>query len=482
MITLYGESKIRHISFSQNCHSRQGITISNSQCESIVLSDYCRSRDIGVENRSVIANISMASSSQCDKIAIRQESKCEYIIIGANCNCYNMQVNNSRVNEMHLMSNTGSLFLDNAYIPLMRLNDCFLHEFAWKAGARGEMYIEGGAINHLKLHKTALLRDAVLSLSNVQVYIVQLQELLVQGQLVFRNIRCAAEPFSWQPALLRSLEKSRPTDDGEAKQNELFDSALKPMINHEKEYQTNVEKLNDKFKSEGMPLFRLVDCSMGKTEFTGSDLESFHFQYRDSKLLETFFSGTKLPKDKIKIYNKDAAQPLPPIAYFEQKVSVYNQLKRIYDNQGDIVEATWYHSKAMDNQERLLKEKYKQDGGRWLGEQWFDLLTFRLNKYTNNHGESWRKALRFIFFISLGMYCFYYMSLHYKESPSLEATDRFVSNYFQFLDLTHKIDFHVDKKLLWWLPVLVDFSGRILIGYGIYQFIAAFRRHGRKVG
>jgi hypothetical protein len=168
------------------------------------------------------------------------------------------------------------------------------------------------------------------------------------------------------------------------------------------------------------------------------------------------------------------------MAFFEQKVSIYNQLKRIYDNQGDIVEATWYHSKAMDHQERLLKEKYKKEGGNWLGEQGFDLITFRLNKYTNNHGESWRKALRFIFLISLGMYCLYYLSLYYKEAPSLQATDRFITNYFLFLDPTHKIDFLAGKKPLWWLPVFFDFLGRILTGYGIYQFITAFRRHGRR--
>ena len=57
----------------------------------------------------------------------------------------------------------------------------------------------------------------------------------------------------------------------------------------------------------------------------------------------------------------------------------------------------------------------------------------------------------------------------------------FAGYYFTFLDPTHKIDFLKDKgvTLSGWSS-LVDFLGRIVVGYGIYQFISAFRKHGKK--
>ena len=45
---------------------------------------------------------------------------------------------------------------------------------------------------------------------------------------------------------------------------------------------------------------------------------------------------------------------------------------------------------------------------------------------------------------------------------------------------THKIDFMVEKDELNWGAKVLDFFGRAATGYCIYQFVAAFRRHGKK--
>lgn len=38
----------------------------------------------------------------------------------------------------------------------------------------------------------------------------------------------------------------------------------------------------------------------------------------------------------------------------------------------------------------------------------------------------------------------------------------------------------VDKSSLTAFAKFVDFTGRMTVAYGIYQFVSAFRRHGRK--
>jgi len=55
-----------------------------------------------------------------------------------------------------------------------------------------------------------------------------------------------------------------------------------------------------------------------------------------------------------------------------------------------------------------------------------------------------------------------------------------IGYYFSFLDITHRVDFLVDKSALNGLSVTIDYFNKILVGFLIYQFIAAFRKYGKK--
>lgn len=445
-----------------------------SECEDIEVIDDGTTWDITVDGGKV-KSISISRMSQCEKVIILSNSQVERVFVEDGSKGGDYWIKDSRVGQITIINNFFSAYLYNSVVPFIRFVQCFIQELAWNAGMRGELYMDGGKLNCLRLYKTAILKDSVFSLNNVQVFIVQLQELLVHGQLVFRNISPNQEPFIFNlDSLATSNNHSVSIDYYSAIANKF---GLAPgELNR---YKTDMSVFSDSFKGRNVPLFCIVDSSLGKTEITGCDLEHFHFEYRDSKLLESFFSGTKLPRENIKIYKEDPENKLPLMNYYTQKVSIYNQLKKIFDNQGDLVESTWYHAKAMDYQEKLLKEDFKQRG-KLFNEQWFDVTRFWLNKVTNNHGESWRLALRFIFLVSFGLYSFYYFSIHYKEHPSFAALGRFLSNYILFLDPTHKIDFHVSKSEMGILPIFFDFAGRILIAFGIYQLIAAFRKHSRK--
>lgn len=406
-------------------------------------------------------------------IGIAEGVECEGIEIAGNSLVGRVQIRGGHVKEVVIENNYCAIFLLNAHVPIMRVLKCHIQELKWQAGTRAELYITDSLINHLNLNNTALSKEAVLSIADCSIYIIQLQDLIILGLLILRNVRGLKESFLWQPGAKRIVE-------GVA--DDYFYHDIDQGVY--KEHQDDTKKLEETFRKR--PLFLIANSSLGKTEITGSDLELFRLEYRDSRLLEIFLSGTKLPATNIYCPSDD---PLPPRELFEQKVAIYNQLKRIFDNQGDIVEAAQYHARAMDSQRNLLQLVYREKHqpkwysvNKWFTDEGFDLFNFRLNRLSNNHGESWRRAVGFIICISLFFYTCYYISLNYYKPFMLTwATfGHFIGNYFAFFDLTHKMDFMADKSELNATAKFLDFVGRIAIGYSVYQLIVSFRRHGRK--
>lgn len=504
-ISILDESKCNSINIDNS--KGKDLTINSSQCKRIIIMKYGSCEGIIVSENRLATSIKISNDSNCESIIIDNNSKCRNLIldktsqstiiwinnnsyvseikIDNNSQCGDIRIHDSQVSRMEVCQNFCSVLLHNATVPLMLFSDCHLHQLSWKAGTKGELYIDNSFINHLNLFKTALLKDAVVSIINSKLYIAQLQELLIQGQLILRNIDSIENPFEWNPLIIKHVEDENIKDNN----NQLIsrtDVEKKRLLALQKDYyyeQLTELNINPEFSERKKPLFRIANSSLGKTEITGSDLSVFNVEYRDSKLLDAFISGTKLPKEKIGIYNKSPNSKLPDRVFFEQKVSIYNQLKKIYDNQGDIVESTWYHSKAMDNQERILKlERKIKTGKTWLKRtsEWFELKGFQLNNFSNNHGENWSRALLFIFLFSLLSYSIYYMCIFYKDPFSFSGTYNFIGDYFSFLDPLHKIDFLVEKKYVNAGAKITDFFGRLLIGYGIFQLISAYRRHGRK--
>lgn len=482
----------------------------NSWCEQINIEDNCRAGLLGIDEYSNTGKIKIENNSQCAGIFVRagsrtgdilifDNSRIDFIISRMGGQTGNIQIEKSSVEKIELAYNYFSLKLTNANVPLVHLNHCYLHELVWQAGTKGELYINGGTVIHLKFIKTALLREAVVSIINANISIVQLQELLVIGQFVLRNInveRIKSDEEQLDEEIYGTGNWNlkgkltigiRMEDEKYTINEDIFQAKKKEFEKQEKKYYDLKSELDKTFSLTKKGLLRIVDSSLGKTEISGSYLADFNFEYCDSKLLETFITGTQLPKNEVSIYNPPD-QPLLAEKIFEQKTSAYNQLKKIFENQGDIVEATWYHSKAMENQKQLLMLRYKQKYNprwrtpfNWFTKDGFDLFNFFLNRVSNNHGENWARALVFTLGISLLIYSGYFISVNYHKDLSWKGTGDFIGYYFSFLDLTHRIDFMVKETTrLNGLSRFLDFLGRVVIGYCIYQFIAAFRRHGRR--
>lgn len=105
---------------------------------------------------------------------------------------------------------------------------------------------------------------------------------------------------------------------------------------------------------------------------------------------------------------------------------------------------------------------------------------FLLNKVSNNHNMSW---LQGVLFTGTVGFLFFYLSLVNTSSteiawaiPNYETFTQNTGMYFNFLSPLHTSDL-----FLAYMPstatIILDFFGRIFVGYGIYQTVQAFRKH-----
>ena len=235
------------------------------------------------------------------------------------------------------------------------------------------------------------------------------------------------------------------------------------------------------------PIIKISQSSLGKTEFTDCPLADYRFEFSNSKITECFVSGGSIPTDNVHIINAESNS----LKEHEQKASFFNQFKKIFEAQGDIYHATQFQAKWAEEQRKELglrkKEEYKRVGKMklWLRVKIFfnstsnDIFTLWLNKISNLHGESWARALAFLFVSAIFFYLLYLLTICRLFNGNSIDWNLF-GYFFQYFNPAHDIRF-IDEnlKINGW-TVFVDYLGRLFVAYGIYQFIAAFRKHTKK--
>ena len=456
-----------------------------SQSGDIFIGHHCDCQQIFIHKNGKSGNIDVMG--QCGEISIIENSQIGYILV-RNIS-QSIKIENSSCSSLEMENNFSDVCLLNVSIQQVKFNWCNIEEFSWGGGIKGALYISYCKINNLNLSFTSLLKDGLVFLSDSQIFIANFNKLIVQGHLTFSNLSSLESPFDQELGAEEVKDIYRAVSSNWEK--EIYKTKIELKSEQEKRVYEKREQL---IQNSNKSLWLMANSSLGKTEITGCDLTGFRFEYRDSKLLDCFVSGTKLPKENIHIFNPDPSQKLNGLDELEQKVSIYNQFKKLFENQGNIVEATWYHAKGMEYQQQLLKwhlhNKTEKSKGKRL-EQRAEYVGFWLNKVSNNHGESWFKALRFtiltsLFFFTLSLYSAKYQldfsggGWEFIENGWGYLCDNF-QKYPGFFLPTHKLDYLSEgmpspsKWHYFW-----DVLGRLVIGYGIYQFVSAFRRHGRK--
>jgi uncharacterized protein YjbI with pentapeptide repeats len=157
----------------------------------------------------------------------------------------------------------------------------------------------------------------------------------------------------------------------------------------------------------------------------------------------------------------------------QNKLETYRLLKVEFEKQQNIAESLNF--KVFEK--KTFKKTLENKKNTWQNS--FDQVSLWLNRVSNNHGTSYLNSL--IFVLVVGGF-FFYLSLISTDSfeftpfPCQWDLEVGFKYYIQFLIPTHKFNYMGDNIKLTSCFYVFDFLGRLFVGYGIYQFIQAFRK------
>jgi hypothetical protein len=369
----------------------------------------------------------------------------------------------------------------------MRLNDCNIPTIRIALSCKLEAYITGGQINFIDFSKTILSKDTIISFSGTYIYSISLEEFAMLGNLFFRKISKLED-------LLILDENYVPNYD------EYFQDCEKSFLNKLHYHKMIVwnnkiifyKDLNKELKIHiSNPTIRISQSSLGNTEFTDCPLGNFNFEYNNSKIVDCFISGGTIPENKISIIHPVHKEKITGLDEQRQKALFYNQLKKVFEAQGDIYNSTISQAKWAIHQEKYLKLKRKEENSittkrfslnklkSLFNENSQDIYTLWLNKISNNHGESWLRALGWLFAFSFIFYILYLWSIGRCFTNST-IDFNLIGYFFEFLNPLHKFDFIPDTPRLGGLSTFLDFASKLFAAFFIYKFLSAFRKHGKK--
>jgi hypothetical protein len=189
-----------------------------------------------------------------------------------------------------------------------------------------------------------------------------------------------------------------------------------------------------------------------------------------SKLNKTKFTGCTYPTDF------GAYSAVENIHYPDKRSDDYDkdlyemflQLKNALDGTGNGYESLKFQAFS-------LRALNKVKG---LSSQ--DQFLLRLNNLSNRHGLSIARPFLWFVGLSILFYMLYLLSLGriFTRQP-FDPT--LIGYYFSFLDITHRNDFLVNKDKFTASSLAIDYFAKLVFGYLIYQFIAAFRKYSKKL-
>jgi hypothetical protein len=427
--------------------------------------------------KSKVEGIELANSS-AEYFRIKDDSKIGNFIIrnGSTADSFSLE-----------KSDMLDFVFESGTFRILTFDSSNLNKFSIRGSNKFDIFISGGEINSLILKECILGLETSISISDTQIFYLQMVKFAVVGNLFLRNVSplSAVSKFnSWT-----------------AEWNDVF---------------KRVDEDNKKNLPQ-IPTFLLYHSSLGKTEFTNCGLEGFKLNYSNSNLLDTFIVGGNLPIFDIQIVTKievdkdknetlvfaDENKTESPY----QKASFFNQFKKVLERAGNTYGSSLLQSEWADNQLKYLKlvkkEKLKAEKrgtirsifkriiGFWIAiSSRFkkkmennqinqDILSFRLNKYSNNHDENWLIALGWIVVFSV---LFYLLFLWASGRLFIDTAIDWglFGNYLEFLNPLHNSNFLNDKIKPEGGIIAIDVVAKLIMGFLIYKFLRAFRKYGKK--
>lgn len=188
-----------------------------------------------------------------------------------------------------------------------------------------------------------------------------------------------------------------------------------------------------------------------------------------TKISKAIFTSCNFPDSYT---NFEKFTPIENVHYPERKLQnhhkdqyeIFLQLKKALEDTGNYYEGQKLQSIAHDALNKI-KTIPITDG-----------VILKINSLSNKHGLSILRP--FLWF--LGFSIIFYISYLWSLGRIFNSEDidlRLVGFYFSFIDLTHRTNFLVEKNEFTGLSLTIDYLGKVIFGFLIYQFIAAFRKY-----
>lgn len=220
-------------------------------------------------------------------------------------------------------------------------------------------------------------------------------------------------------------------------------------------------------------LIEFHKCRFDGTWFDNVKFGSFDVvSFFRSKLAKATFTSCTFPKD---FTTFEKFKTLPNVHYpdelsenyYKDQYETYLQLRSALDSSGNFYEAQKLQAISNEALRKITDVSF------------FDKLILHFNSWSNSHGLSIVKPFTLFFIVSIIFYVGYLWTLG-RMFNSNGVDYSLFAMYFSFIDITHKNDFLVSRGQLNFWSQLIDFAGKIFLGYFIFQFVAAFRKYGRK--
>ncbi|MCP9755090.1 hypothetical protein EGI26_07995 [Lacihabitans sp. CCS-44] len=302
-----------------------------------------------------------------------------------------------------------------------------------------EYYFENSIINSISFENTSLSKNSSFNFSDCQINFIEFSSVNNYGFIYFRN----SKPIFFYLDMVI------------AKSAKLLNLSISEMGKQEF------------IKNIGPSLYKAEICflnsSLGNIEFIGFAFSQYSFKFLNSKMLNLFIAGDEFP-EIIEVSEIDKKNQTK--ADYNQLVLAYNQLKKIAENNGDIIRTSLMHAKALKFQHKVLK-KTPNTG--------YERAVFLFNGLSNNHGESWGKAFWFIIISSVSLFTLFIIPTS-KYAIVGSFDNSIITDYLKFIDPFQKNNY--DE--FGWFSNLIYFLNKIVFGYGVFQLVTAFRRHGKK--
>jgi len=148
-------------------------------------------------------------------------------------------------------------------------------------------------------------------------------------------------------------------------------------------------------------------------------------------------------------------------------------IKNEFLNQNNRIEALKYHQKEMIAYfKELTTNIFRPNSLNSFFKSLGDITILIINFISNGFGLWWVLSVIFLFTSTYLMFCWYLSNLN------LTSSIEFWEYYPKFILPTHKFGF-IENTTPDKYANLIDFFGRVVSSFGIYQTIQAFRKFGR---